>query len=620
MDQQDAFPREIFDKIQEIANLSVGGNYIFRGEPKYHCKISSTLYRECERVVRREEPESELPDFNIEVIEREISKQVKKFIPDGESVSNLPILTQLQHYGSRTNLIDFTTDFNIALFFACDGQPSERGRVIVQKIDLVKTVQPLGAGHRVLAQKSVFVQSEQGYIDRNEANYEVVNIPACLKGHMLKYLRNTHGITTETIYNDIHGYIRNREIHKSAYSEFYIAFAYQNKAEKIENPGEKRELWDKAIEHYDKAVGYNPNFELAYTNLSTLHSKKRENDRAMRDRRKELEINPDRAPGSYTDRDHRAEWMLTEADFISWLAQEGNLTLLGKALGMELELEAQEVNVEGFRADLLCKNTVDDSRVIIEYQLNPTNHNHMGPLLTYAARLDASTVIWIANRFRHEHREMLDWQNQITDKRYRFFAVEIKGWQIENSQRAVQFDVVSSPNDWSRGVSRDTQRAANQKLSETQQKRLRYWTGLQDYMNANDSSVNCPAPTTRSYLRLSIGKANFFIHARLASSNKEIGIWLYMEGNDAEAHFHLLKEQQEEIHNEFGETLEWHKLPENERSWICLNKGDTDPLDENDWPHQYKWFTTQLEVFNTVFRERIRGLDAADWIPEEDDS
>ena len=378
-------------------------------------------------------------------------------------------------------------------------------------------------------------------------------------------------------------------------------------------------MWDKAIEHYGRAVGYNPNFESAYANRSTLYSRKRENDRAMRDRRKELEINPDRAPGPYTDRDHKAEWMLTEADFISWLAHEENLTLLGKALGMELELEAQEVSVGGFRADLLCKNTVDDSMVIIEHRLGPPNHNHMRQLLTYAAGLDASTVIWIAKTFRHEHRKMLDWQNRITDERYRFFGIEMKVGQIEDSPRAIQFDVISSPNDWVRGVSQNIQRSANQKLSETQQLIRKFWTGLREYMNDNDSSVNCPAPTTRGYLRFSIGRTNFFIHARLASASKEIGIWLYMKGNNAKAHFHLLEEQQKEIHNEFGETLEWYELPENDSSRICLNKGNTNPLDEDDWPHQYEWFTTQLEMFDTVFRERIRGLDAADWIPEEDD-
>ena len=305
-------------------------------------------------------------------------------------------------------------------------------------------------------------------------------------------------------------------------------------------------------------------------------------------------------------------WETEPQHFTPWLAREENLTLLGEALGMELELDAQEISVGGFRADLRCKNTVDDSWVIIENQLEATDHRHVGQLLTYAAGLDAHTVIWIAKTFRQEYRAMLDWQNRITDQRYRFFGVEVKVWQIEDSARAVQFDVVSSPNDWSRGVNRDTRRAANQELSETEQRQIRYWTGLQEYMVEKDSPVNCPAPTTRSYLRFSIGRTNFFVRAWLVSSSTEIRIWLYVQGDNAKAHYHLLKEEQKEIHNEFGEVLEWYELPENATSRICLNKRDTDPLDENDWPQQYEWFATQLEVFDTVFRERIRGLDAAD--------
>ena len=210
---------------------------------------------------------------------------------------------------------------------------------------------------------------------------------------------------------------------------------------------------------------------------------------------------------------------------------------------------------------------------------------------------------------------MLDWQNRITDERYRFFGIEVKVWQIEDSARAVQFDVVSSPNDWSRGVSRDTQRAANQELSETQQRQVRYWTGLREHMNDNGSSVNCPAPTTRNYLQFSIGRTTFTVQAWVASSKGEIGIRLYMAGDFSKAHYHLLKEQQKEIHDEFGEPLEWNELPTSERSRISLSKEDTDPLDENDWPQQYKWFTAKLERFDHVFRPRIRSLNAEDWIP-----
>ena len=311
-------------------------------------------------------------------------------------------------------------------------------------------------------------------------------------------------------------------------------------------------------------------------------------------------------------------WETEPQHFTPWLAKEENLTRLGETLGIDLELEAQEINIGSFRADLLCKNTVDDSWVLIENQLAPTDHTHVGQLLTYAAGLDASTVIWIARTFRREHRAMLDWQNRITDERYRFFGVEVKVWQIGDSDRAVQFDVVSSPNDWSRGVGRDTRRAANQELSETEQRQIRYWTGLREYMNDN-SSVNCPAPTTRNYLQFSIGRTTFTLQAWVASTNREIGIRLYMAGDFSKAHYYLLKEQQEEIHNEFGETLEWHELPENERSRISLSKADTDPLDENGWPQQYKWFTATLELFDEVFRERIRGLNADDWVVVDED-
>lgn len=311
-------------------------------------------------------------------------------------------------------------------------------------------------------------------------------------------------------------------------------------------------------------------------------------------------------------------WQTEPQHFTPWLAREENLSLLGKTLGIELELEAQEINVGGFRADILCKNTVDDSWVLIENQLETTDHKHVGQILTYAAGLDAFTVIWIAKTFRREHCAMLDWQNRITDEQYRFFGVEMKVWQIEDSPRAIQFDVVSSPNDWVRGVTQDTQRAANQELTETEQSMRKFWTGLREYMNDNGSSVNCPSPTTRNYLQFSIGRTNFTVQAWGASSNREIGIRLYMAGDSSKAHYHLLKEQQEEIHNEFGETLEWNELPTGERSRISLSKQDTDPLDENDWPQQYEWITTQLERFNQVFRPRITVLNAAEWIPEND--
>ena len=140
----------------------------------------------------------------------------------------------------------------------------------------------------------------------------------------------------------------------------------------------------------------------------------------------------------------RVAWPNEAQDFTPWLAQEENLALLGEVLGMELEFEGKEINVGSFHADILCKNE-DDAWVLIENQLSETNHDHLGKILTYSAGLNAQTVIWIAKKFREEHRAALDRQNEITDERFQYFGIEIKVWKIEDSVPAPEFDIVSKP-------------------------------------------------------------------------------------------------------------------------------------------------------------------------------
>ena len=124
-----------------------------------------------------------------------------------------------------------------------------------------------------------------------------------------------------------------------------------------------------------------------------------------------------------------------------WLAREENLALLGETLGLELELEAVEQGVGPFRADIVCRDTVSNSRVLVENQLQGTDHRHLGQIFTYAAGLDAVTVVWIAARFTDEHRAALDWLNEITDQRVNFFGLEIELWRIGGSPLAPKFNV-----------------------------------------------------------------------------------------------------------------------------------------------------------------------------------
>lgn len=320
----------------------------------------------------------------------------------------------------------------------------------------------------------------------------------------------------------------------------------------------------------------------------------------------------------------REIWPTEHQHFTPWLAKEENLTLLGKTLGLQLEDGRQKVKVGSFEADILCQNPdnpENEMRVLIENQLEEADHKHLGQILTYAAGLDAYTIIWIAKKFKDEHRAALDRLNEITDEHFHYFGIEIKVWQIGDSDPAPQFEIVSSPNNWRREVSHDTQQVVNTDLNKTQQLRKKFWTGLRDYMIQKESLVKCRKPPSTNHFDFNIGISNdkFKMVAYLVRT-KEIGVRLRTQGQDATAHFHLLKEQQADIEKEFSEPLEWEELPESKSSLISLRQENTDPTNETDWPNQHKWLASKLELFDKVFRPRVKVLNAADWEPPGDEN
>ncbi len=127
--------------------------------------------------------------------------------------------------------------------------------------------------------------------------------------------------------------------------------------------------------------------------------------------------------------DLRRIWESEATHFTPWLAREDNLALLADTIGLDLELEAQEKSVGPFRADILCRETANNSWVLIENQLDKTDHNHLGQLLTYAAGLNAATIVWIAKRFTDEHQATLEWLNEVTGDEINLFGLEIKLWR-----------------------------------------------------------------------------------------------------------------------------------------------------------------------------------------------
>lgn len=246
--------RAIFSEIEERViktKLLYQGcdGCLYRGQPKWYDKVSSTLYRKHEFAIEHNQRK-------IRDIESEVLKKAKKYT---DETDEFEIFTALQHFGGRTNLIDFTTDYCIAVFFACDSYYDEDGWIVIlPKVEVIQKQmkRPVNPRNRVEAQKSVFVRPiDTGYIPLEMC--ELVRIPRVLKNSMLDYLNDYHGISTTTIYSDLHGFIRNELIHEKAEEEFakglsdYISVLSAS----LENiPLEKQKVLEESEQHFTEAL------------------------------------------------------------------------------------------------------------------------------------------------------------------------------------------------------------------------------------------------------------------------------------------------------------------------------------------------------------------------------
>ena len=310
-------------------------------------------------------------------------------------------------------------------------------------------------------------------------------------------------------------------------------------------------------------------------------------------------------------------WSSEASDFTPWLAREENLSVLGEALGVELELEAQEQAVGPFRADILCKEIGSGTWVLVENQLERSDHLHLGQLLTYASGLDAVTIVWIAARFTEEHRSTLDWLNKITDESFRFFGLEVELWRIGESPAAPKFNIVSKPNNWSRSVAQAARAIDDSKLSPTAVMQRAYWDALHGVLNEVGGPVSGNRKAQpQSWMAYSIGRTGFHLGAVMSRPKRWIRSELYLAGPKAKASFRLLHEEKEDIERDLGYPLEWEELPAGTDSRVAVYLHDVDPGDESDWPPQHQWFASKLNELHRVFARRIRELNPDDWDPE----
>ncbi len=303
--------------------------------------------------------------------------------------------------------------------------------------------------------------------------------------------------------------------------------------------------------------------------------------------------------------DLRKLWQGEASDFTPWLAEENNITLLGETVGIELEVISEEKSVGPFRADILCKNTIDNTYVLIENQLEKTDHNHLGQLLTYAAGLEAVTVIWIARKFTEEHRAALDWLNRVTDENLRFFGIEVEAYQIGDSIPAPLFQIVSKPNDWTKAVHNSQKQG---ELTEAKALNLEYWTAMKKYFEQSGTKLKSQKPQPQHWTNFALGRSNIHIAVVASVRDNFNRVELNLIGNDGKNRFFELKNKYEtESYEKIDDDLIWDELEGKTMSWVYL-KREANISNRADWSNQFKWIREKVELVDSFFRPKIKTL------------
>ena len=257
-----------------------------------------------------------------------------------------------------------------------------------------------------------------------------------------------------------------------------------------------------------------------------------------------------KALGTLEKVDLREVWESENEDFTPWLAREENINKLGQKIGLDLEVEAQEKRVGKFRADILCKDINTDNWVLIENQLEKTNHGHLGQLLTYATGLDAVTIVWVAATFNEEHKATLDWLNKITDENYNFFGLEIELYKIEDSKIAPKFNLVCQPDNWSQSISREAKRIEQGEVSETKLKQYKFWTELGKELQAADTPLKLQKVYPQHWTNIAVGKTGVHLGATFNTQQERVSAQLYIIKN--KNWFKELESQKDVIEKELG--------------------------------------------------------------------
>ncbi|MDO4925911.1 MAG: DUF4268 domain-containing protein [Turicibacter sp.] len=298
-------------------------------------------------------------------------------------------------------------------------------------------------------------------------------------------------------------------------------------------------------------------------------------------------------------KDLRTVWPHEALDFTPWLSQDDNIALLADAVGLDITVEETESSVGDFNVDIFASETGTERKIIIENQLEDTNHDHLGKLITYASGKSAEVIIWVVKRAREEHKAAIEWLNNHTDEKIGFFLCEIKLYRIGASDPAVKFEVIEKPNDWTKVVKK------NESVTTTQQQKYDYWMAFQDYAFQNEQfskNFKRRQPSKDHWMDFSIGSSAYHIVVSQIQKRNELDVELYIR--DDKELFHSLLQNKDLIESDAGLTFDWRELPERKASRIVIEK-NVNFGDKNQWDDQFGWLIEVMLSMKKTFKKYL---------------
>ena len=298
--------------------------------------------------------------------------------------------------------------------------------------------------------------------------------------------------------------------------------------------------------------------------------------------------------------DLRKAWKHEALDFTNWLSEEETLSLLSDEIGIDLKLKQTEAGAGTLKLDILAEEENTGRTVIIENQLEATDHKHLGQIITYAAGYDAEIIIWIVKDIRDEYKQAIDWLNEHTDENVNFFAIKMELWQIDNSPFAPKFQIISQPNDWAKALKKS---AASNALTDTKILQLEFWTKFKDYAQAHKTNLRLRKAYPQHWYDISLGSSQAHISLTANSQTNQITCEVYIP--DSKNLYHDLLKLKSSIETDLEVSLEWQPLPERKASRIKLSH-DADITNTENWDEYFAWFEINASKFQKVFIKYIK--------------